>query len=85
MPPLRRACAVGITAFTRYSAYRSQGNTHVEEFRELLWSSVYLLTIKIQLLWVVVVVAQVGPGLIAKDLKTRALPIYFAKPVTPIT
>jgi len=57
----------------------------IEELRAVLWSSFYLLTIKIQLFWVVIVVARVGPGLIAKDLKTRALPIYFAKPVTPMT
>ena len=61
------------------------GVARIEELRAVLWSSFYLLTIKIQLLWVVIVVARVGPGLIAKDLKTRALPIYFAKPVTPMT
>lgn len=59
--------------------------TRLEEFRELLWRSMYLLTIKIQMFWVLIVAARVGPGLIAKDLKSRALPIYFAKPVTPIT
>ncbi len=57
----------------------------LEHFRELLWRSMYLLTIKVQMFWVLVIVARVGPGLIAKDLKTRALPIYFAKPVTPMT
>lgn len=61
------------------------GAAKIEEFRELLWQSVYLLTIKFQLFWVLIVVARIGPGLIAKDLKTRALPIYFAKPVTPAT
>ena len=57
----------------------------IEQFREALWRSMYLLTIKIQMLWVLLVVARVGPGLIARDLRTRALPIYFAKPVTPLT
>lgn len=61
------------------------GVAQIEDFRELLWHSMYLLTIKVQMLWVLVIVARVGPGLIAKDLKTRALPIYFAKPVTPTT
>jgi ABC-type transport system involved in multi-copper enzyme maturation permease subunit len=61
------------------------GAARIEEYREVLWRSLYLVTIRMQLLWVLVVVAQVGPGLIAKDLKTKALPIYFAKPVTPIT
>ena len=61
------------------------GIAQLGEFRPLLWRSVFLLTIKIQLVWVLLVVARVGPGLIAKDLKSRALPIYFAKPVTPLT
>jgi ABC-2 type transport system permease protein len=59
--------------------------SRIEEFRELLWATVYLLTIKIQLFWVLILTTIVGPGLIARDLRTRALPIYFAKPVTPLT
>ena len=61
------------------------GVAQIEQFREPLWRSMFLLTIKIQMLWVLLVVARVGPGLIARDLRSRALPIYFAKPVTPLT
>ena len=61
------------------------GVARIEQFREPLWRSMFLLTIKIQMLWVLLVAAWVGPGLIARDLRTRALPIYFAKPVTPLT
>jgi hypothetical protein len=45
---------------------------------------VFLMLFKVELFWMMIVVARVGSGLIAKDLKARALPIYFAKPVTPL-
>ncbi|MCK4661208.1 MAG: hypothetical protein KAV82_16935 [Phycisphaerae bacterium] len=59
--------------------------SRLEEFRGILWRCVFLVMIKIQMFWVLFVVARVGPGLIANDLKARALPIYFAKPVAPLT
>jgi len=59
--------------------------SRIGEFREILWRVLFLVLIKIEMFWVLVVVARVGPGLIAGDLKHRALPIYFAKPVTPLT
>jgi ABC-type transport system involved in multi-copper enzyme maturation permease subunit len=61
------------------------GVSRLEEYRELLWRCVFLLMIKIQLLWVLLMATRVGPGLIADDIKARALPIYFAKPITPLT
>ncbi|MCB9867601.1 MAG: hypothetical protein H6816_13330, partial [Phycisphaerales bacterium] len=61
------------------------GVQRVGEFRELLWRTVYLLTLKVQLFWVMTTVSRVGPQLIAQDIRTRALPIYFSKPVTPRT
>lgn len=61
------------------------GVTQLAELRELLWRSIFVFIIKVQLAWVLVVVLQVGPGIIADDLKNRALPIYFARPVTPLT
>jgi len=57
----------------------------VREFRDALWRSSFLLMIKVQMVWVLIVVARVGAGLISRDLKARALPIYFAKPLTPLT
>ncbi|HUU83720.1 MAG TPA: hypothetical protein VM243_09470 [Phycisphaerae bacterium] len=62
-----------------------RGVARIGEFREVLWRSVFIVMIKWQLLWALIVVARVGPGLIANDLKARALPIYFARPVTPLT
>lgn len=59
--------------------------SRIAEFREILWRILFLVLIKMEMFWVLLVVARVGPGLIAGDLKHRALPIYFAKPVTPLT
>lgn len=61
------------------------GAGRLSEYRELLWRATFLLMIKVQMFWVLIIVARVGPGLIANDIKSCALPIYFAKPVTPIT
>ncbi|MEW6249905.1 MAG: hypothetical protein AB1716_04605 [Planctomycetota bacterium] len=55
------------------------------EYRLQLWQGAFLLLIKVQLFYLLVMVGQLGPGLIANDLKTRALPIYFARPITPLT
>ena len=62
-----------------------RGISQLAEFREVLWRSTFLMMAKIQMFWVLIVVARVGAGVIANDLKARALPIYFAKPVTPAT
>ncbi len=61
------------------------GVARIGEFRAVLWRTVFLAVFKIELFWVMVVVARTGPGLIANDLKARALPIYFARPITPLT
>lgn len=62
-----------------------RGLQDVALFREVLWRATFLLQIKAQLFWVLIVVARIGAGLISKDLKSRALPIYFSKPITPTT
>jgi hypothetical protein len=50
-----------------------------------LWESLFLLMIKVELISLLIVIGQFGAGLIANDLKTNALPIYFARPITPPT
>ncbi len=62
-----------------------RGVTQIADFREVLWRTIFLFIIRIQLVAVLIMVARVGPGLIADDIKSRALPIYFARPVRPIT
>jgi len=61
------------------------GITRLAEYRDILWRTTFLMVIKLQFVWVLLIVARIGAGLIANDLKSRALPIYFAKPVTPAT
>lgn len=61
------------------------GAARIGEFREILWGALFLVMIRIEMIWVLLIVSVVGPGLIAQDIKHRALPIYFAKPVTPLT
>lgn len=59
--------------------------TRIGEYRLQLWQAVFILMIKVQLFYLLIVIGQLGPGLIANDLKTNALPIYFARPITPLT
>jgi ABC-type transport system involved in multi-copper enzyme maturation permease subunit len=61
------------------------GLARISEHRETLWRMVFLVMLKAQLACVAVILAQAAPGLIANDLKSRALPIYFSKPLTPLT
>ena len=61
------------------------GVSRMADYREVLWKATFMLVIKIQLVWVLIVVGRIGPGLIADDLKSRALPIYFARPLQPLT
>ena len=61
------------------------GVAQIADFREVLWRTIFMFIIRIQLFAVLIIVARVGPGLIADDIKSRALPIYFARPVRPIT
>jgi len=55
------------------------------EYREVLWRTIFVIMIRFELFWVLILGGAVGSGLIAQDLKARALPIYFSKPITPIT
>jgi len=77
--------AQGVLDFLRAALGIDLKGLKVHEFRDALWRSSFLLMIKVQMVWVLIVVARVGAGLISKDLKARPLPIYFAKPLTPLT
>jgi len=50
-----------------------------------IWTLVFVRLCQLQLLWLVIVLAKLGSDLIAGDLRTNALPIYFAKPITMST
>jgi hypothetical protein len=55
----------------------------ISDYRLPIWQSVFMLMIKVQMFYLLIVIGQLGSGLISSDLKTNALPIYFARPVTP--
>ncbi len=48
-----------------------------------LWENLFLLMIKVEFFFLLIIIGHFGARLIADDLKTRALPIYFARPITP--
>lgn len=58
---------------------------NLADYRTLVWRTAFIFMLRIELFWVLIMVARVGPGLIADDLKARALPIYFSKPLAPYT
>lgn len=59
--------------------------TNLADYRTLVWRTAFIFMLRIEVFWVLIIVARVGPGLIADDLKARALPIYFSKPLAPLT
>ena len=54
-------------------------------YRLPLWLSLFVLLNKLQMFYLLVLIGWLGPGLIAGDLRSNALPIYFARPITPRT
>lgn len=78
--------AAGLYEFIRIAlGVDLEGVSRLPEYRETLWRATFLFLLKVELFWAFIVAVFIGPGLIADDLKTRALPIYFARPVTPLT
>jgi hypothetical protein len=80
------ADARGITQFVQVVLHIDLSQVaRISAYRLQLWQTVFVLMIKLQLFYLLIVVGQLGAGLIAGDLKTNALPIYFARPITPLT
>lgn len=78
--------AEGIYGFARvFLGVELSAVSQLSELREIVWRTVFAMAIRIELFMAMIVIARVGPGLISDDLKARALPIYFARPVTPLT
>lgn len=68
----RTLFGVDLSALAKISAYRP-----------VLWKMIFLFMVKLELFYVLVLVGRIGPGLVADDLRAAALPIYFARPITP--
>ena len=80
--PQARALQEFVQAFLHVDV---RGVERLSEIREPLWRSYFMVMARGQLFSVLFMVTMIGPGLVSRDLRTRALPIYFAKPVTPLT
>lgn len=51
-------------------------------YRTTAWTLAYSFFFKIELFFIMLLVAMAGPGLISQDLRFNALPLYFARPLT---
>jgi ABC-2 type transport system permease protein len=51
-------------------------------YRTAAWTLAYSYFFKIELFFIMLLVAITGPGLISQDLRFNALPLYFARPLT---
>jgi ABC-2 type transport system permease protein len=51
-------------------------------YRAAAWTLAYSFFFKVELFFVMLLVAIAGPGLISQDLRFNALPLYFARPLT---
>jgi ABC-type transport system involved in multi-copper enzyme maturation permease subunit len=51
-------------------------------YRVTAWTLAYSVFFKVQLFLIMLLVTVAGPGLISRDLRFNALPLYFARPMT---
>src|SRR5262249_45038641 len=53
-----------------------------EAYRLAFWTLAYSFFFKAELFCIMLLVVIAGPGLISRDLRFNALPLYFARPLT---
>jgi ABC-type transport system involved in multi-copper enzyme maturation permease subunit len=51
-------------------------------YRTTLWTLAYAQFFKFQMFFIMLLVVVAGPGLISRDLRFNALPLYFSRPLT---
>ncbi|HTU92966.1 MAG TPA: hypothetical protein VMF69_22990 [Gemmataceae bacterium] len=51
-------------------------------YRVTVWTLAYSFFFRVELFFIMLLVAIAGPGLISQDLRFNALPLYFARPLT---
>jgi len=51
-------------------------------YRATAWTVAYSFFFKTQMFFIMLLVVVAGPGLISRDLRFNALPLYFARPLT---
>jgi ABC-type transport system involved in multi-copper enzyme maturation permease subunit len=53
-----------------------------QAYRQVVWTLAYSFFFKVEMFFIMLLVAVAGPGLISQDLRFNALPLYFARPLT---
>lgn len=53
-----------------------------QAYRATMWTLAYSFFFKAEITLIMLLVAIAGPGLISRDLRFNALPLYFARPLT---
>ncbi|HEY7426839.1 MAG TPA: hypothetical protein VH682_21565 [Gemmataceae bacterium] len=51
-------------------------------YRLVVWTLAYSFFFKVEMFFIMLLVAIAGPGFISQDLRFNALPLYFARPLT---
>jgi hypothetical protein len=51
-------------------------------YRLTVWTLAYSFFFKFQMFFIMLLVVIIGPGLISRDLRFNALPLYFSRPLT---
>jgi ABC-2 type transport system permease protein len=50
-------------------------------YRQAIWTLAYSYFFWVQLILIMLLVVAVGPGLVSRDLRFNALPLYFSRPI----
>lgn len=50
-------------------------------FRPIIWTFAFSIFFWVEILFTMVLIVLVGPGLVSQDLRFNAMPLYFAKPL----
>ncbi|HZV03562.1 MAG TPA: hypothetical protein VE999_00595 [Gemmataceae bacterium] len=53
-----------------------------QALRATMWTLAYSIFFKVEMYFIMLLVAFAGPGLISQDLRLNALPLYLARPLT---
>src|SRR5207253_4117050 len=51
-------------------------------YRSMAWTLAYSFFFKVDMFFILLLVVVAGPGLISRDLRFNALPLYFVRPLT---
>jgi ABC-type transport system involved in multi-copper enzyme maturation permease subunit len=53
-----------------------------QAYRQTIWTLAFAIFFQVQMFFIMLLVVIAGPGLISRDLRFNALPLYFSRPLT---